>query len=259
MKSVLIVSSGLLGLSLAKKFNSNGYRVFITSTTESKLSTLQNLGYEPIMFNSNEAAHYKQLSVLKIDALIFALAPSKCKTTSYTEVLSNICNSLNSFNQLVFTSSISVYSNNKQTHTEKSEAIEHSSIIYQTESYIKQHLKHYYIFRLAGLIDKQRHPKGFHKGLEVKEADAPINLVHIQDVSSMIVSSIEHNINEGIYNVCSPEHPSKKEYYGSFNELLKFSDGDFGKTSDGDFGKTIDGSLISNLLKYKYRSIYDFE
>lgn len=251
MKSVLIVGSGLLGLSLAEKFNSKGYKVFITSTTDSKLSTLQNLGYEPILFDSNEVAHYKQLSALNVEVLVFALAPSKCKVIPYTDVLNNICNSLNSFNILVFTSSISVYSNNGQTHTEESEAVELNSVIYQTESYIKLHIQKYYIFRLAGLIDKQRHPKNFHKSLEVKEADAPVNLVHIQDVSSMIVSSVKHHINTGIYNICSPEHPTKKEYYGSFNELLNFS--------EGDLGKTIDGSLISNLLKYNYRSIYNFE
>ena len=251
MKSVLIIGSGLLGLSLAEKFNNNGYQVTITTTTERKLSTLQNLGYESILFDSNAIEHYKQLSALNVDVLVFALAPGKCKFISYTDVLSNIYNSLHSFKQLVFTSSISVYSNNKQTHTEESEAVEHNSIIYQTESYIQQHIQYYYIFRLAGLIDKQRHPKNFHKNLEVKEANAPVNLVHIQDVSSMIVSSVEHNITVGIYNVCSPEHPTKKEYYGLFHELLTFS--------EGALGKTIDGSLISNQLNFKYTSIYDFE
>lgn len=250
MKSVLIVGSGLLGLSLAEKFSNNGYKVFITSTTESKLSTLQNLGYEPIMFNSNVIEHYEQLKLLNVDVLIFALAPSKCKAISYTNVLSNICNSLHSFNQLVFTSSVSVYLNNKQTHTEESEAVEHTSIIYQTESYIKQYVKHYYIFRLAGLIDKQRHPQTFHKSLEVKEAEAPVNLVHIQDVSNIIFYSIANGIDFGTYNVCSPEHPTKKEYYGSFNHNLIF-DG-------GSHGKTIDGSLIANRLSYSYISICRF-
>lgn len=250
MKSVLIVGSGLLGLSLAEKFNNNGYQVTITTTTESKLLQLQHLSYNPIMFNSNVIEHYKQLSTLNVDVVVFALAPSKCKAISYTDVLNNICNSLHSFNQLVFTGSISVYSNNQKTHTEASEEIELNSVIYQTESYIKQHIKHYYIFRLAGLIDKQRHPKEFHKNLEVKEADAPVNLVHIQDVSNIIFASVTHKINDGVYNICSSEHPSKKAYYGSFNELLKFS--------EGNFGKTIDGSLISNQLNYKYTSIYDF-
>lgn len=251
MKSVLIVGSGLLGLSLAEKFSNNGYQVTITTTTESKLVQLQQMGYSPILFDGNAIEHYKQLSEFNVDVVVFALAPSKCKTIFYTDVLNNICNGLHSFKQLVFTSSISVYSNNSKTHTEKSIALEHNSIIYQTESYIQQHVQHYYIFRLAGLIDKQRHPKGFHKSLDVKEANAPVNLVHIQDVSSIIFSSIEHDIKEGIYNVCSPEHPSKKAYYGSFNELLTFS--------EGDFGKTIDGSLISNQLKFKYTSIYNFE
>lgn len=250
MKSVLIVGSGLLGLSLAEKFKNKGYKVFITSTTESKLSSLQDLRYKPILFNSNVIEHYEQLSLLNIDVLIFAIAPSKCKAITYTNVLSNICNSLHSFKLLVFTSSISVYSNNGLTHAEESEAVELNSIIYQTESYIKQHIKHSYVFRLAGLIDKQRHPQTFHKSLEVKEAYAPVNLVHIQDVSNIIFYSIANGIDFGIYNVCSPEHPTKKEYYGSFNHNLIF-DG-------GSHGKTIDGSLIANRLNYSYTSVYSF-
>lgn len=250
MKSVLIIGSGLLGLSLAEQFSKNGCHVYITTTTESKLPQLQNLGYKALIFDSNEVKHYEQLTSLKIDILVFALAPSKCKIIGYTEVLSNICNNLHSYKLLVFTSSISVYKNNQQIHTEESEAIETNSIIYQTESYIKQHHKHYYIYRLAGLIDKQRHPKNFHKSLEVKQADAPINLVHIQDVSTIIYASISNNIDFGIYNICSSEHPTKKEYYGTFNEFLNFS--------EGELGKTIDGSLISNQLKINYTSIYSF-
>lgn len=250
MKSVLIIGSGLLGLSLAEKFNNHGYQVKITTTTESKLVQLQQMGYSPILFDSNVIEHYKQLSALNVDVVVFALAPSKCKVISYTDVLSNIYNSLHSFNLLVFTSSISVYSNNSKTHTEESEALEHNSIIYQTESYIKQNIKHYYIFRLAGLIDKQRHPKGFHKSLEVKHSDAPVNLVHVQDVSNMICSSIISKIDRNVYNVCSPEHPSKKEYYKTFNdELVCYS---------GNHGKIIDGSMISNRLNYNYTSIYTF-
>lgn len=250
MKSVLIFGSGILGLSLAEKFSKNGHLVSITTATESKLSQLKNMGYNSLVFDSNEVTHYEQLSLLKVDVLIFALAPSKCRAISYTDVLRKICDSLNSFNLLVFTSSISVYSNNKQCHTEESEAIETNSIIYQTESYIKQKVKHYYIFRLAGLIDKQRHPKNFHKGIEVKHADAQVNLVHIQDVSNIIYASLINSIDFGVYNICSSEHPTKREYYGSFNQLLNFS--------EGNLGKTINGSLISNQLNHSYTSIYNF-
>lgn len=250
MKSVLIIGSGLLGLSLAEKFSRNGYSVSITTTSASKLKTLQNLGYNPIEFNSNEISHYENFRLLKVDILVFALSPSKCKTIAYNDVLRVICQCLNSFNQLVFTSSISVYSNNGQMHTEASEAIELNSMLYKTESYIKENIKHYYIFRLAGLIDKQRHPKNFHKDFTVKNSEAPVNLVQINDVSTIIYSVITNKISFGIYNVCSPEHPSKKDFYGTFNNGLKFG--------YGDFGKTVDGSLISNRINYNYTSIHDF-
>jgi len=86
--------------------------------------------------------------------------------------------------------------------------------------------------------------------LLISEANAPVNLVQIEDVSNMIYSSVENSVDVGIYNICSPEHPSKKEYYGSFNPQLNYS--------EGELGKTIDGSLISNTLNYNYTSIYYF-
>lgn len=250
MKSVLIIGSGLLALSIAEKFSKNGYLVSITTTTRSKVVTIQNLGYSPVIFNSNVIEDYGYLSLIKVDLLIFALAPGKCKVIAYKDVLTTICNHLVSFNVLIFTSSISVYSNNGKSHTEESEDVELSSSIYQTECYIKETIPNHYIFRLGGLIDKQRHPKGFHKDLMVKNSEAPVNLVHIRDVSNIIYSSITHNINFGVYNVCSPEHPSKKEFYGVFNQDLIYS--------KGDLAKTIIGSLISNLINYPYTSIYHF-
>ena len=250
MKSVLIIGSGLLGISLAEKFSKNSYQVSITTTSESKLFTLRNLGYDPIIFNSNEIVHYENLSLLNVKILVFALPPSKCKVIAYDDVLMNVCNKLNSFNKLVFTSSVSVYSNNGRSHSEKSEEIEFDSIIYKAESYIKKHVKEYYIFRLGGLIDEKRHPKYFHKNLIVKNSKALVNLVLIQDVSNIVYSAITNKIDFGVYNVCSPEHPSKKGYYGTFNHVLIFG--------EGDLGKTVDGSLISNRVNYNYTSIYDF-
>lgn len=250
MKSVLIIGSGLVGLSLGEKFSKKGYLVSITTTSESKLSRLQNLGYNPIIFNSNEIVRYENLSLLNVEILVFALPPSKCEVIAYNNVLMNICDKLNSFNQLVFTSSVSVYSNNGRNHSEKSEEIEFDSIIYKTESYIKEHIREHYIFRLGGLIDEQRHPKNFHKDFTVKNSDMPVNLVQIKDVSNIVYFAITNKIEFGVYNVCSHEHPSKRDFYRTFNDDLKFV--------DGDLGKTVDGSLISNQVKYNYTSIYDF-
>lgn len=249
-KSVLIIGSGLLGQSIAEKFSKNGYKVSITTTTKDKLITLQNLGYHPIIFNSNEIEHYEPISKLAFEILVFALPPSKCKTIAYTDVLINVCDKLRTFNLLVFTSSTSVYLNNGLTHTEESKDLDLSSIIVQTEQYIKKHIKQHYIFRLGGLIDKQRHPKSFHKNLIVKNSNTLVNLVHIKDVASIIYTCIDHKIDFGTYNVCSPEHPSKKEYYGTLNNQLKFE--------EGIIGKTIDSTLLSNQLHFKYTSIYDF-
>ena len=60
----------------------------------------------------------------------------------------------------------------------------------------------------------RRHPVYFLSGRkQVPNGDAPVNLVHGDDVASIIQKIIEQEIKGEIFNVVAPSHPTKKQVY----------------------------------------------
>jgi hypothetical protein len=83
-------------------------------------------------------------------------------------------------------------------------------------------------------------------------------LIHQQDVINLIQLLIETKIT-GVFNVCSSEHPTRKEYYTSaaktFNLGKLLFEMDVNQT-----GKVIDTrKLIELFPTYTFTSIFDFE
>lgn len=73
------------------------------------------------------------------------------------------------------------------------------------------------IVRLAGLIGPDRHPGRFFGGRDrpVTQADAPVNLVHREDVIAAFHTLITAGLPAGIFNVCAAAHPAKGDFYAA--------------------------------------------
>jgi nucleoside-diphosphate-sugar epimerase len=84
---------------------------------------------------------------------------------------------------------------------------------------------------------------------------APVNLIQLTDVIPVFLSVIQEKKVNQIYNICSPQHPSRMDYYGviaqqKFGIQLSF-------LAEGN-GKTIDGSKIVKESGFQYNtSIFD--
>ncbi len=246
-KTVLIIGSGFIGLPLAQRLQQHNYHVTVTTTQASKLTELQQQGINALQFDANSANDYAQFAGVAIDYLIYTLPPSACQTIHYTTALSTIVEALQAVNCVVFTSSISVYQNNNEVHTEASTALNNTAIT-TTEQYIQQQFSNHYMFRLAGLIGATaRHPSIFFKKGSIDNSNKPVNLVLGTDVVALITQALLTRIVYGTYNICAPQHYSKKEYYSRYNSLLV--------CNEGNEGKTVNGNLIATLLAYEYANI----
>lgn len=142
---------------------------------------------------------------------------------------------------IVFTGSISVYQNNSDLHTEESFSLNDLNVILRAENIIIENPHPYYIFRLAGLIGENPHPKIFIKSGVIEDSNQCVNLVRGEDAVDTIVLSITNKIPFGIYNVCSPEHPTRETYYHNYIS--------FPLNIEGKEGKLIDASKIKNRFK----------
>lgn len=247
MQTVLIIGSGFIGWPLALSFKDAGFNVMVTATQISKQAELEKAGITLLTFDCTNNDDYNQFSKFSIYHLIFTLPPKACEPLSYVDVLKKLKNCLTIHSTFSFTSSSSVYKNNGKHHTEKSTKL-NPGVILEAEQFIQEQYTQHYIFRLAGLIGGTRHPQNFIKNSEIRNSDQPVNLVLGSDVVEIVTRAISCNIPFGIYNVCAPEHPSRKEFYKQYIAEPKYT--------EGDEGKIIDGTLISEIVDYAYTNIY---
>ena len=101
------------------------------------------------------------------------------------------------------------------------------------------------ILRLAGLYGYGRQPGRRLAGQEVTGGDAPVNLVHRDDVVSVLVKVIEENI-RGVFNVCADTHPSRKEVYTAQAERLGFEPPRFVEPHEADY-KEVSSEKLKGL------------
>ncbi|MEL7162571.1 MAG: NAD-dependent epimerase/dehydratase family protein, partial [Bacteroidota bacterium] len=163
---------------------------------------------------------------------------------------------LDRIQRIVFTSSTGVYGEQEGELTELSprQPNTHSArAVVAAENWLQEHEERVSILRLAGLIGPERHPGNFYGGKQrpIPNGDAPVNLVHRDDVISAIRLDLAQPA-PGLYNVCAVAHPPKGEYYTAAARLLgrKIA----GVQAGGKNAKVI---LSERLRDRGWRPVYD--
>lgn len=109
------------------------------------------------------------------------------------------------------------------------------------------------VLRLAGLIGKDRNPViQLSKKAENQGGNSPVNLVHQKDIIHVIDHILEKNIRGHVFNVCSPEHPTKSEYYSKMATVFDVTPPRFESTSSNKH--IIDSSQLAQLLNFPFES-----
>lgn len=120
--------------------------------------------------------------------------------------------------QLIYTSSTSVYTESKQNLDETAKV---SGGVSEIEELVRQHPKHL-IFRLGGLAGPNRPIVNLlQKRGQINGYNAPTNLLHLDDACSFITEGIIKQ-KTGVFNLCSPDHPTKQEVYNHWNKRLGY-------------------------------------
>ena len=117
--------------------------------------------------------------------------------------------------------------------------------------------KTHIIFRASGLFGGDRIAG---RRLANKIVDFPktkINFVHRNDVINATIFAIENDLN-GIFNLCSKQHPTKEELY-SFNAQKYNFEKPIFLENEFSINRTIDGSKIEKLgFNYQYFDAFNF-
>lgn len=246
MKTFTILGCGWLGLAVAKQLRTN-YHFKVSTTSPSKLTYLKNEGFKPYILDEEHLDTLDEL--LQCDYLLIAFPPSKFQ--NYLQFLETIySHKLFKFiRHTIFISSSSMYDKREGIYNEEALLTDPSSkTVYDAEMYVMKTTS--IIFRCAGLMGANRIGGSYFANKEVKKAESPVNYVHQNDVVKAIGLCVEENI-RGVFNLCAPMHPSKKELYKSNALKYRFEEPIF--TDEETFNRIIDGSKIcQHGFEYTY-------
>lgn len=253
MKTFTILGAGWLGFELAKALKAK-YKVKVSSRNNEKQKMYEDEGLTSYILNENDLDSLDQL--LDTNYLFINYPPSKFE--NYLNFLEKIYShkKIKNIEKIIFISSTSIYPNIEGNFDENYQIINPSSqIVYEAEKLIENRSN--IIFRVSGLVGENRY---FGKRSANKIVEFPqslINFIHRNDVINATKFIIENNIN-GVFNLCSKQHPTKKEIYTFNAKKYDFATPIF---LDNNFylNRIINGSKIEELgFEYKYNDVFTF-
>ena len=220
---VSILGCGWVGLPLGAALTVKGHEVRGSRTSPERFGELKDAGIEPHIVHLNPE-FVGERDFLETDVLVLTLPPERRDDieTYYPAQIKSVLEVAKA-EHIVFTSSTSVYPNLNRTVTEEdahNPDKRSGRAVLAAEEVLREHTD-VTILRLAGLYGYGRQPGRRLAGQEVTGGDAPVNLVHRDDVVAVITKVIEENIS-GIFNVCADMHPSRREVYTAQAERLGF-------------------------------------
>ncbi|MBP7769792.1 MAG: hypothetical protein KA055_01570, partial [Aliarcobacter sp.] len=131
-----------------------------------------------------------------------------------------------------------------------------TKIVYDAEKLVES--KSDVIFRVSALVGANRLPGRRFSGKVLEYPKTKINFVHRADVISATKYIIDNDLN-GIFNLCSKEHPTKEDLY-IFNAKKYNFEPPISCDNNESLNRLIDGSKISKQgFVYKYNSAFDLD
>ncbi|MFM7467637.1 MAG: NAD(P)-binding domain-containing protein [Crocinitomicaceae bacterium] len=249
MKRILLIGAGWLGKQITETLIKNGYEVAISSRSKEKLKAFcENCTKICVSFDQGKCIFSEDIS--QYEQVIICLPP----IPAYADSIQSIANKLSPDTKIIFTSSTGIYEESAEIIDENSK-IKHDHILWQVEKIIRNR-KSYSILRLGGLIGPGRHPV---KHLLTKPyldgGKNVVNLIHSFDICSAILHVLNDTKLQSTYNLVSPHHPSRGDYYTeAAKELAE-------KKLVVDYilseNKQVDGSKIVKELGFNYSTRLD--
>jgi len=222
-KKVSILGCGWLGFPLARHFCEKGWTVKGSTTGEDKVNRLKEAGIIPYLIQLNPL--YKGNSMeafLDSELLIINIPPSLRKQTEnyHVEQMEGFMKHIRSsrVRKVIYISSTSVYPDlNREVLEEDVTSIEQaeSKTLFQAEEIFRTEKSlEVVIVRCAGLAGYDRNlVKHFAGKKDLLFGNAPVNLIHRDDVIGIVYELIEKGMWNRTYNISAPEHPLRKDLY----------------------------------------------
>jgi nucleoside-diphosphate-sugar epimerase len=265
-KNISILGCGWLGLPLATALISTNFSVKGSTTSQNKLSLLEDNKIQPFLLSLNENEIIGKVDAFLENAEVLIIdIPPKLRGNATENFVAKIKILIpfiekSSIKKVLFVSSTSVYAEDNSIVTEETTPkpeTEGGKQLLEVEKLLQKNASFQTtILRFGGLIGEDRHPIKFLAGKEnIENPDGVINLIHQKDCIGIIMKIIETNSWNEIFNAVAPFHPTRVAYYTQkaieLNLVLpKFNH------KKASFGKIISSDKSKKILDYKYEYVY---
>lgn len=254
-----VLGSGWLGTELAKALISAGYQVSGSTTSTAKIPILKNLGIDPYLVHFEPNIQPDIHFLLQADIAVITLPPGRnpAGNAAYRQMANTLVEKLSHsrIKKLILLSSISVYGDKNAVYAESDPAqpdTDSGKLLAEIEAQFLQLGPQAIVLRLAGLIGPGRHPGRFFAGkVDIPNGLAPVNLIHQADAVGIIQKLIETEQASGIYHACTPDHPSRADFYTLASQVAGLEAPKF--IAEKKAWKIIRSQRLSEEMHYQFR------
>ncbi len=266
---ISILGAGWLGLPLGKALLEEGHQIKGSTTSPDKLEKLKATGLESFLINLDDDKAIPA-SFFQSDLLIITLPPGRRDpdvVRNYTGRIQKIINALpaSTIEYLIYTSSTGVYGDQEGEVMETSPlnpAAPSSRAVVEAEKLLKNAGRSLTILRLAGLVGGERKAGRFLAGKKgLTNGEAPVNLVHRDDVIRAIQAVIRQSAWNDLFNICADEHPSREVFYMQQATLLGLEPPAFVSEKTNKAFKIVRNDKLKKKLDFafKYKDPMEFD
>jgi nucleoside-diphosphate-sugar epimerase len=265
MNRLSIIGLGWLGNQIGEYFMNRNYQIVGTVTSLEKATRLKNKGFEVSVLELEKLESIDSTSFDPfLSNVIFITIPPSANENYADKIIELIVKiqSANRMAKFIFTSSTSVYGNMAR-EIDESAATDpvsaNAKVIVKVEEFLKKAVSDYLIIRLGGLVGRNRHPVNYLAGrVGIAKPQAPVNLIHANDICRAVYFLLEAGISNKIINVVTPDHPAKEDYYRTVAENLNLSLPNF-DPQDNELGKVVTPKKLRDLgFKFNYQSPFQY-
>lgn len=263
-QQICIIGCGWLGFPLAKSLVKKGSVVKGSTTSSEKIDTLNSNGITGFLLQLSSEGISGDIEncLAHCQTLILNIPPGLRKNpkADYVKQIQHIIPFIeaSSIQHVLFISSTSVYDDEESipsisetsptsTTSNSAQQLLGAEALFKNNTNFKTT-----ILRFSGLFGEDRHPATYISGRLLKNPDAPVNLIHLDDCIAIIEQIIKNNIWDSMFNASTSSHPSKKQYYTS---VCKARDLPLPKidVSQKSKGKIINTDKLARVLDYEFK------
>jgi nucleoside-diphosphate-sugar epimerase len=266
-KTISILGCGWLGTALGRKLMSQGYVVKGSAATSESYNRLEFTGIQTYHIRIEpDRMIIDYNSFFNTDVLICSIPPRRTENIveEFPKQVKQIAREVQKMNisKVIFISSTSVYESKnclvfegQEGNPEKASG---RALLKAENLLLNLPGVQSTIVRFGGLIGENRNPARFMAGKRKVTANSPVNLIHRDDCVAILSLLIENEIWGEVFNACSPEHPTKEEFYTRAAKISGLPVPEFSEGTE-DYKIVSSDKLIQKLgYTFKYPSPMDY-